>query len=152
MPLPFPPSPELIEYFKSQMKEDPDVASAVAAIRTLLEFLKRDRGPGAAAGGGAAGDAAPPASVAREPAEAPDRSPPTNGPPSTRTIWTTAGAEFGPAMKTVLMKAMSQCLPRPRSSGARAGLGAEAWAQLPAPGLSLTPPLMAVGAWGRAGR
>lgn len=36
--------PELIEYFKSQMKEDPDMASAVAAIRTLLEFLKRDKG------------------------------------------------------------------------------------------------------------
>uniref|UniRef100_A0A2K5KE99 Translation initiation factor eIF2B subunit alpha n=1 Tax=Colobus angolensis palliatus TaxID=336983 RepID=A0A2K5KE99_COLAP len=35
---------ELIEYFKSQMKEDPDMASAVAAIRTLLEFLKRDKG------------------------------------------------------------------------------------------------------------
>ncbi|KAK2489644.1 hypothetical protein MC885_017466 [Smutsia gigantea] len=35
---------ELIEYFKSQMKEDPDTASAVAAIRTLLEFLKRDKG------------------------------------------------------------------------------------------------------------
>ncbi|XP_014303746.1 translation initiation factor eIF-2B subunit alpha isoform X2 [Myotis lucifugus] len=35
---------ELIEYFKSQMKEDPDTASAVAAIRTLLEFLKRDTG------------------------------------------------------------------------------------------------------------
>lgn len=35
---------ELIEYFKSQMKEDPDMASAVAAIRTLLEYLKRDKG------------------------------------------------------------------------------------------------------------
>ncbi|XP_037673027.1 translation initiation factor eIF-2B subunit alpha isoform X1 [Choloepus didactylus] len=35
---------ELIEYFKSQMKEDPDMASAVAAIQTLLEFLKRDKG------------------------------------------------------------------------------------------------------------
>ncbi|KAG8515011.1 Translation initiation factor eIF-2B subunit alpha, partial [Galemys pyrenaicus] len=35
---------ELIEYFKSQMKEDLDMASAVAAIRTLLEFLKRDKG------------------------------------------------------------------------------------------------------------
>ncbi|XP_023372603.1 translation initiation factor eIF-2B subunit alpha isoform X1 [Otolemur garnettii] len=35
---------ELIEYFKSQMKEDPGMASAVAAIRTLLEFLKRDKG------------------------------------------------------------------------------------------------------------
>uniref|UniRef100_A0A8C8ZL77 Translation initiation factor eIF2B subunit alpha n=1 Tax=Prolemur simus TaxID=1328070 RepID=A0A8C8ZL77_PROSS len=34
----------LIEYFKSQIKEDPDMASAVAAIRTLLEFLKRDKG------------------------------------------------------------------------------------------------------------
>jgi translation initiation factor eIF-2B subunit alpha len=40
----FSPSPELIEYFKSQMKEDPDMASAVAAIRTLLEFLKTDKG------------------------------------------------------------------------------------------------------------
>ncbi|ELW65480.1 Translation initiation factor eIF-2B subunit alpha [Tupaia chinensis] len=38
------PGEELIEYFKSQMKEDPDMASAVAAIRTLLEFLKRDKG------------------------------------------------------------------------------------------------------------
>ncbi|XP_032287184.1 translation initiation factor eIF2B subunit alpha [Halichoerus grypus] len=37
-------SNELIEYFKSQMKENPDMASAVAAIRTLLEFLKRDQG------------------------------------------------------------------------------------------------------------
>ncbi|TEA41377.1 hypothetical protein DBR06_SOUSAS7910051, partial [Sousa chinensis] len=35
---------ELIEYFKSQMKEDPDMASAVAAIRTLLEYLRRDKG------------------------------------------------------------------------------------------------------------
>ncbi|XP_036163257.1 translation initiation factor eIF-2B subunit alpha isoform X3 [Myotis myotis] len=40
----FPLSPEVIEYFKSQMNEDPDMASAVAAIRTLLEFLKRDTG------------------------------------------------------------------------------------------------------------
>ncbi|XP_012372409.1 translation initiation factor eIF-2B subunit alpha-like [Octodon degus] len=35
---------ELIEYFKSQMKEDPDMVSALAAIWTLLEFLKRDKG------------------------------------------------------------------------------------------------------------
>ncbi|KAI1882006.1 hypothetical protein AGOR_G00246230 [Albula goreensis] len=35
---------ELVEYFKTQMRQDPDVASAVAAIRTLLEFLKRDKG------------------------------------------------------------------------------------------------------------
>lgn len=35
---------ELIEYFKSQMKGDPNMASAVAAIQTLLEFLKRDKG------------------------------------------------------------------------------------------------------------
>ncbi|KAL6081617.1 hypothetical protein STEG23_007832 [Scotinomys teguina] len=35
---------ELIEYFKSQMKGNPNMASAVAAIRTLLEFLKRDKG------------------------------------------------------------------------------------------------------------
>uniref|UniRef100_A0A0G2JEF1 Eukaryotic translation initiation factor 2B, subunit alpha n=1 Tax=Mus musculus TaxID=10090 RepID=A0A0G2JEF1_MOUSE len=35
---------ELIEYFKSQMKGDPKMASAVAAIQTLLEFLKRDKG------------------------------------------------------------------------------------------------------------
>lgn len=42
----FPLFPELIQYFKSQMKEDPDMASAVAAIRTLLEFLKRDKGEG----------------------------------------------------------------------------------------------------------
>ncbi|XP_051684841.1 translation initiation factor eIF2B subunit alpha isoform X1 [Oryctolagus cuniculus] len=35
---------ELIQYFKSQMRGDPDMASAVAAIRTLLEFLKRDTG------------------------------------------------------------------------------------------------------------
>lgn len=26
------------------MRKDPDIASAVAAIRTLLEFLKRDKG------------------------------------------------------------------------------------------------------------
>ncbi len=26
------------------MRKDPDMASAVAAIRTLLEFLKRDKG------------------------------------------------------------------------------------------------------------
>ncbi|XP_049625211.1 translation initiation factor eIF-2B subunit alpha [Suncus etruscus] len=37
-------APELISYFKSQMKEDSDIASAVAAIRTLLEYLKRDKG------------------------------------------------------------------------------------------------------------
>ncbi|KAM7149565.1 LOW QUALITY PROTEIN: translation initiation factor eIF2B subunit alpha-like [Molossus nigricans] len=35
---------EFIKYFKSQMKKDPDMASAVAAIQTLLEFLKRDKG------------------------------------------------------------------------------------------------------------
>ncbi|KAG7476615.1 hypothetical protein MATL_G00084760 [Megalops atlanticus] len=35
---------ELVEYFRTQMRQDPDVASAVAAIRTLLEFLKRDKG------------------------------------------------------------------------------------------------------------
>ncbi|XP_030075724.1 translation initiation factor eIF2B subunit alpha isoform X1 [Microcaecilia unicolor] len=34
---------EIIDYFKTQ-KKDPDAASAVAAIRTLLEFLKRDKG------------------------------------------------------------------------------------------------------------
>uniref|UniRef100_A0A8C9TCB8 Translation initiation factor eIF2B subunit alpha n=1 Tax=Scleropages formosus TaxID=113540 RepID=A0A8C9TCB8_SCLFO len=34
---------ELVEYFQTQMRKDPDVASAVAAIRTLLEFLKRDK-------------------------------------------------------------------------------------------------------------
>ncbi|XP_058473992.1 translation initiation factor eIF-2B subunit alpha isoform X2 [Solea solea] len=35
---------ELVEYFRAQLREDPDIASAVAAIRTLLEFLKRDKG------------------------------------------------------------------------------------------------------------
>ncbi|XP_072000422.1 translation initiation factor eIF2B subunit alpha isoform X3 [Engystomops pustulosus] len=35
---------EVIEYFKRQLKEDPNVATAVAAIRTLLEFLKKDKG------------------------------------------------------------------------------------------------------------
>lgn len=35
---------EVIEYFKCQLNEDPDVATAVAAIRTLLEFLKKDKG------------------------------------------------------------------------------------------------------------
>ncbi|XP_071371767.1 translation initiation factor eIF2B subunit alpha isoform X1 [Centroberyx affinis] len=35
---------ELVEYFRTQMRKDPDMASAVAAIRTLLEFLKRDKG------------------------------------------------------------------------------------------------------------
>ncbi|XP_075967098.1 translation initiation factor eIF2B subunit alpha isoform X1 [Anarhichas minor] len=35
---------ELVEYFRAQMRTDPDMASAVAAIRTLLEFLKRDKG------------------------------------------------------------------------------------------------------------
>ncbi|ROJ92224.1 Translation initiation factor eIF-2B subunit alpha [Anabarilius grahami] len=34
---------ELVEYFRTQIREDPDVASAVAAIRSLLEFLKRDQ-------------------------------------------------------------------------------------------------------------
>ncbi|XP_053509991.1 translation initiation factor eIF-2B subunit alpha [Ictalurus furcatus] len=34
---------ELVEYFRKQMSQDPDVASAVAAIRSLLEFLKRDK-------------------------------------------------------------------------------------------------------------
>lgn len=36
--------PELVEYFRGQLRKDPDTASAVAAIRTLLEFLKRDKG------------------------------------------------------------------------------------------------------------
>uniref|UniRef100_A0A673YW74 Translation initiation factor eIF2B subunit alpha n=1 Tax=Salmo trutta TaxID=8032 RepID=A0A673YW74_SALTR len=35
---------ELVEYFRTQMRTDPDMASAVAAIRTLLEFLRRDKG------------------------------------------------------------------------------------------------------------
>lgn len=35
---------ELVEYFRAQMDKDPGMASAVAAIRTLLEFLKRDKG------------------------------------------------------------------------------------------------------------
>uniref|UniRef100_A0A671L2U7 Translation initiation factor eIF2B subunit alpha n=1 Tax=Sinocyclocheilus anshuiensis TaxID=1608454 RepID=A0A671L2U7_9TELE len=34
---------KLVEYFRAQIREDPDVASAVAAIRSLLEFLKRDQ-------------------------------------------------------------------------------------------------------------
>ncbi|KAL4646595.1 translation initiation factor eIF-2B subunit alpha [Arapaima gigas] len=34
---------ELVEYFQTQLRKDPDMASAVAAIRTLLEFLKRDK-------------------------------------------------------------------------------------------------------------
>ncbi|KAJ7994267.1 hypothetical protein DPEC_G00264120 [Dallia pectoralis] len=34
---------ELVDYFRTQMSEDPEVPSAVAAIRTLLEFLKRDQ-------------------------------------------------------------------------------------------------------------
>lgn len=38
------PWSELVEYFRAQMRKDPDMASAVAAIRTLLEFLKRDKG------------------------------------------------------------------------------------------------------------
>lgn len=38
------PGPELVEYFRAQIRKDPDMASAVAAIRTLLEFLKRDKG------------------------------------------------------------------------------------------------------------
>ncbi|XP_052447448.1 translation initiation factor eIF-2B subunit alpha isoform X1 [Carassius gibelio] len=33
---------ELVGYFRAQIRDDPDVASAVAAIRSLLEFLKRD--------------------------------------------------------------------------------------------------------------
>ncbi|MEE6504148.1 hypothetical protein FKM82_005077, partial [Ascaphus truei] len=35
---------EIIQYFKGQRVKDPDVATAVAAIRTLLEFLKKDTG------------------------------------------------------------------------------------------------------------
>lgn len=38
------PRTELVEYFRAQMDKDPGMASAVAAIRTLLEFLKRDKG------------------------------------------------------------------------------------------------------------
>ncbi|KGL82409.1 Translation initiation factor eIF-2B subunit alpha, partial [Tinamus guttatus] len=34
----------LIEAFRAQLRDDPDVASAVAAIRVLLGFLKQDRG------------------------------------------------------------------------------------------------------------
>ncbi|KAI6076135.1 Translation initiation factor eIF-2B subunit alpha [Aix galericulata] len=37
-------SDDLIEAFRAQLRDDPDVASAVAAIRALLGFLKRDRG------------------------------------------------------------------------------------------------------------
>ncbi|KAG8456027.1 hypothetical protein GDO86_002004 [Hymenochirus boettgeri] len=35
---------EVLQYFKCQLREDPHVATAVAAMRTLLEFLKRDTG------------------------------------------------------------------------------------------------------------
>ncbi|NWZ81447.1 EI2BA factor, partial [Poecile atricapillus] len=35
---------DLIETFRAQLRNDPDVASAVAAIRALLGFLKQDRG------------------------------------------------------------------------------------------------------------
>ncbi|NXF85128.1 EI2BA factor, partial [Eubucco bourcierii] len=35
---------DLIETFRVQLRDDPDVASAVAAIRALLGFLKQDRG------------------------------------------------------------------------------------------------------------
>uniref|UniRef100_A0A6B2F5T9 Translation initiation factor eIF2B subunit alpha n=1 Tax=Bothriechis nigroviridis TaxID=88079 RepID=A0A6B2F5T9_BOTNI len=35
---------ELVDAFNTQMRQNPDVASAVAAIRVLLEFLKRDKG------------------------------------------------------------------------------------------------------------
>ncbi|XP_056601469.1 translation initiation factor eIF-2B subunit alpha [Triplophysa dalaica] len=34
---------ELVEYFRTQTRERPDMASAVAAISSLLEFLKRDQ-------------------------------------------------------------------------------------------------------------
>ncbi|XP_028843110.1 translation initiation factor eIF2B subunit alpha [Denticeps clupeoides] len=34
---------ELVKYFRTQISQDPDVASAAAAIRSLLEFLKRDQ-------------------------------------------------------------------------------------------------------------
>uniref|UniRef100_A0A8C8HG39 Translation initiation factor eIF2B subunit alpha n=1 Tax=Oncorhynchus tshawytscha TaxID=74940 RepID=A0A8C8HG39_ONCTS len=34
---------KLVEYFRTQVRQDPEVPSAVAAIRTLLEFLKRDQ-------------------------------------------------------------------------------------------------------------
>ncbi|KAM9292292.1 translation initiation factor eIF2B subunit alpha-like, partial [Gastrophryne carolinensis] len=34
----------VVEYFKCQLNEDPSVATAVAAIKTLLEFLKKDKG------------------------------------------------------------------------------------------------------------
>ncbi|OXB64087.1 hypothetical protein ASZ78_002017 [Callipepla squamata] len=35
---------DLIEAFRAQLRDDPDVASAVAAIRALLGFLRQDRG------------------------------------------------------------------------------------------------------------
>ncbi|NWZ43598.1 EI2BA factor, partial [Brachypodius atriceps] len=35
---------DLIETFRAQLRDDPDVSSAVAAIRALLGFLKQDRG------------------------------------------------------------------------------------------------------------
>ncbi|NWQ92935.1 EI2BA factor, partial [Burhinus bistriatus] len=35
---------DLIETFRAQLRDDPDVASAVAAIRALLGFLKQDQG------------------------------------------------------------------------------------------------------------
>ncbi|XP_052653711.1 translation initiation factor eIF-2B subunit alpha isoform X2 [Harpia harpyja] len=35
---------DLIETFRAQLRDDPDVASAVVAIRVLLGFLKQDRG------------------------------------------------------------------------------------------------------------
>ncbi|XP_018097960.1 translation initiation factor eIF-2B subunit alpha isoform X2 [Xenopus laevis] len=35
---------EIVQYFKCQLQEDTNVATAVAAIKTLLEFLKRDTG------------------------------------------------------------------------------------------------------------
>ncbi|NWH72383.1 EI2BA factor, partial [Piaya cayana] len=35
---------DLIETFRAQLRDDPDLSSAVAAIRALLDFLKQDRG------------------------------------------------------------------------------------------------------------
>lgn len=44
---------DLIETFRAQLRDDPDVASAVVAIRVLLGFLKQDRGgPGSPLGPG----------------------------------------------------------------------------------------------------
>ena len=35
---------EIVDYFQTLMRDDPEISQAVAAINTLIEFIRKDKG------------------------------------------------------------------------------------------------------------